>query len=503
MKPNYFTSPTVWAIVSGCFLLTLMLTPMIIRLAWLIGAVDRGGHRCVYKGKPMPLLGGLAVAVPFVTICLLGVMHVSFMFGTILHHCIGLLVLAIGCSGICILGMVDDIKGLNARVKFTFQTAFASLVCLAGYSINALDIPWIGPIPLGPVASTILTLLWIVGLTNAYNLMDGIDGLSAGLALIAATGLAAISVLNGSTFPALMCIALAGSLGAFLFFNFHPAKIFLGDTGSMFLGFALANITLMGSLKTSGAAMFIAPLLVMGLPIMDTLGSMLRRYLRGRPLFYGDQGHIHHRLLKRGYTQRQVALTFYSIAALMTVSGVVGWAMPPDSPIKWLAYGCYGLVVVSVVWIAGLWPTMLVQMIGSRKRNLLLNAFSRYASLRLGSLPREKSAESDSLLPLLCRELKLAFLSVSDGHERKILEFGQNEDARGPVIRIRARNAERQELELSYRTEGAVDEMARADIESCLASIFERAHFDSEPAAREMKPLRKRPRLRIEPRTTL
>lgn len=501
MKPNYFSSPTVWAIVSGCFVLTLILTPLIIRVAPLIGAVDRGGHRCVYKGKPMPLLGGLAIALPFVSICLLGAMHISFMFGTIKHHHIGLLVLAVGCIGICALGMVDDMKGLNARVKFLFQALLASLVCMAGYNIKGLDLPLIGHIPLGTAAGTLLTMVWIVGLTNAYNLMDGIDGLSAGLALIAASGLAAISILNGSTFPALMCIALVGSLIAFLFFNFHPAKIFLGDTGSMFLGFALANITLMGSLKTSGAVMFIAPALVMGLPIMDTLSSMLRRYLRGRPLFYGDQGHMHHRLLKKGYSQQQAALTFYSIAALMTVSAVAGWALPAESAIKWLAYGSYAMAAAGVVWIAGLWPSMLVQMLGSRKRNLVLNALSRYVAMRLSSLPHERSAELDNLLMMLCGELKLRFLSVSDEAGRKILDFGQSGGAKEPVCRIRVQSADHQAFQLSYQAEGAIDEQARADIESCLAMIYESAHFVAEAAPAPER--RKRPRLRIEPRTTL
>ncbi|MCE5230702.1 undecaprenyl/decaprenyl-phosphate alpha-N-acetylglucosaminyl 1-phosphate transferase [bacterium] len=500
MKPDYLTSPTVWTILSGCFLLTLLMTPLIMRFAPRIGAVDHGGHRCVYQGKPMPLLGGLAIAVPFVMICLLGAVKISFMFGTIKHHRAGLIALAVGCAGICILGVIDDMKGLGARAKFIVQIALAWLALAAGYSINALDLPFVGHVPLGPVAGAALTILWIVGLTNAYNLMDGIDGLSAGLALIAAAGLASISLLNGSTFPALMCIALVGSLSAFLLFNFHPARIFLGDTGSMFLGFALANITLMGSLKTTGAVMFLAPVLVMGLPIMDTLSSMLRRYLRGRPLFYGDQGHIHHRLLKRGYSQREVALTFYAIAALMTVSAVVGWAFPKDSAIKWLAYASYALAAAGVIWIAGLWPTMLVQMVGARKRNLLLNAFSRYAALSLDILPREGSANTDNILLILCRELHLKFIQVADGSARKIVSFGEQSCGSDQVARIQVHNAGHQQFELSYQTEAPVDEQARADIESCLAMIFENAHFGSAPAP---KPRPKRHRPRFEPRTTL
>lgn len=491
MKPHYLTSPTVWAIAAGCFCLTLILSALLIRIAPRIGAVDRGGHRGVHRGRAMPLLGGLAIAIPFVAICVLGFLRVSFMFSTIRHHQAGLLALAVGCIGICALGVADDIKGLSARAKFAVQFAMASLACLAGYSIRFVDLPIYGDVWIGPAVGTALTLLWIVGLTNAYNLMDGIDGLSAGLALIAAAGLACISLMNGSTFPALMCIALAASLAAFLLFNFHPARIFLGDTGSMFLGFALANITLMGSLKTSGAVMFIAPILVMGLPIMDTLSSMLRRYLRGRPLFYGDQGHIHHRLLKKGYTQTQAVLTFYGIAAAMTVSGIVGWAAPPHSPVAWLAYASYGLAAVAVIRIAGLRPGMIAQMMAYRKHNLLLNALSQYAAMRLEDLPGDGAGRDDNVLHLLCRELNLRFLMIKDEHARRVLAYAQSGEPtrpQEPIRRIPIRNADHRMLYLTYQPDRPIDEQARADVEGCLATVFEHTRFRANGEAQQPEP---------------
>lgn len=483
MKPDYLASPTICILIIGCFLLTLILTPLAMKLAHLIGAIDREGHRGVCKRKALPLLGGLAVALPFIAICLLALLRPSSMFSSIIsNHRAGLLVLACGGLGILALGIIDDTFGLRARSKFSGQVVLASLACFAGYTIQAIDLPLCGRLPLGPVLGTVLTLFWIVGLTNAYNLIDGIDGLATGLALIAAVGLASISMLNGSTFPALMCVALGGSLLAFLIYNFHPARIFLGDTGSLFLGYALANITLMGSLKTTGAVIFMAPILVLGLPIMDTIISILRRYLCGRPLFTGDQGHIHHRLLKRGYTQRQVALTLYAIASLMTGSAVAGWALPARSPLLWLAYGGYGLAILAVIWITGLRPSMLLQMAGSRKRNQVMNALSRYVSMRLNERLGTSPLVISKILALICQELRLRYLVVKceNGQRLTASDPGQespSESADQPIWRMKVRLANKGILYLTFQHENILDEMTATDINACLASIFEQTRF--------------------------
>lgn len=479
MKPDYLTSPTLWILTIACFVLTLALTPSIMNLARRIGAVDRGGHRRVHNGRPMPLLGGLAIALPFSAVCLLGLMHPSRLFGLIGNHRPGLLALAVGGLGIGVLGALDDALGLRARTKFAGQVCLATLACFAGYTIRAIDLPFYGRLPLGDFVGTALTLLWVVGLTNAYNLIDGIDGLAAGLALIAAVGLAFISLFNGATFPALMCVALCGSLLAFLIYNFHPARIFLGDTGSMFLGYALANITLMGSLKTTGAVIFVAPILVLGLPIMDTLISILRRYLCGQPLFTGDQGHLHHRLLKKGYTQRQAALIFYAIAAVMTGAAAVGWALPAGSALAWLAYACYALAVIAIVRIAGLGPRVLIQMTNCRKRNILLNAFSHYAGMRLSQHRDVPCPSVQPILQFICQELRLSSLELEHENGLRIQAFDNDRELVGAAAgRMKVCIANKQLLYLNYQPESTPDERARNDLETCLANVFERAPIE-------------------------
>ena len=478
MTPHYISSPTFWVIGIGCLLCTLMLLPLVMKLALRIGAVDHEGHRRVYKGDGMPLLGGLAIGIPFIAVCLLAFLGITNMFGTIQHHQRGLIALATGCLGIIILGVVDDKIGLNARAKFTFQVALALVVCFAGYVIREIYIPFFGRIHINDFLGVILTLVWIVGLTNAYNLIDGMDGLAAGLALIASVGLAFISLLNGSTLPALLCVALCGSLIPFLAYNFPPARIFLGDTGSMFLGFALANIALMGSLKTTGAVIFLAPILVLSLPILDTLISILRRFLRGRPIFTGDQGHLHHRLLKRGYSQRQSVLIFYLVAALMTGAAVLGWALPSQSPLQILTVGVYCLAVFALLRIAGLQWMMIARVMKCHRRNQLFNALSRYVTMRLNLASTQTRKEREEVLSFLCHELGLRFLEVEyeDGLRLRSAvaqtNLGESEQ-QAAIERLKVRVARKHDVILRFQPQQVLDEMAQTDIEACLATIFE------------------------------
>lgn len=238
--------------------------------------------------------------------------------------------------GAIILGTVcfiDDIKGVHPLIKLAGQVVAAGVVVLFGIRIVELDITifqnigWINDILLSDTFSIILTIGWIVGITNAINLMDGMDGLSSGISVISCLSLLMIFALNDSPLIAIIMItALAGALVGFLPFNFKPAKTFIGDTGSNFLGYTLSIVSILGIAKTYTAIVIVLPVIVLGLPIFDTIWAIFRRLITGKSLkavFKADKGHLHHRLIKKGFTQKQAVLVLYGISATFGMFAVI------------------------------------------------------------------------------------------------------------------------------------------------------------------------------------
>lgn len=290
-------------------------TPLMIRLAKLVGAIDvPRDNRRVHK-VPTPRLGGLAIFIGFMAGLLYLVDIDSKMFGVL-----------IGAAIIITLGFFDDIKPLPAKFKFAVQVAAAMIAIHSGVIIPRVSNPLhfiIGGeyIKFGIWAYP-LTLVWIVGVTNAINLVDGLDGLAAGISAISATTLfvAAISTQQYATAP--LAALLAASTLGFLPYNFNPAKIFMGDTGALFLGYMLSVISVMGVLKGAAALSILVPIFAIGLPIYDTLFAMVRRTLSGKSMMEADKGHLHHKLLDAGMSQRQAVLTLYSISAVLGFSAI-------------------------------------------------------------------------------------------------------------------------------------------------------------------------------------
>ena len=234
-------------------------------------------------------------------------------------------------AGILVLGItcyIDDVKGVPSLVKLAAQIVAAIIVVACGIRIDNISIPFTeGKIIVGEIFSYILTICWIVGITNAINLIDGLDGLSSGVALISCLSLLMVFALNGSPLIAIVLItALAGALVGFLPFNFSPAKTFIGDTGSNFMGFALAIISILGVAKTYTALVLIAPIIILGMPIFDTIFAIFRRIIKGKSLkavFQPDKGHLHHKLMAKGYTQKQAVLIMYGITATLGMFAVI------------------------------------------------------------------------------------------------------------------------------------------------------------------------------------
>ena len=276
-------------------LISFAATPMVISLAHKINAIDvPKDARRVHK-KPIPLIGGLAIFYGFIVSVLC--------FATIDHETMGIL---IGCVIIVTVGVIDDMTDMRPIVKLLCQIIAATVVVYSGVRIAHFANPfshWFGApyIVLNYWVSVAVSVIWIVGICNAVNLIDGLDGLAVGVSSIASMSLLALTLISNNSNVAILTAAVAGAGFGFLPYNFNPAKIFMGDTGALFLGFILACISIQGVLKLSAIISFAIPLLVLGLPIFDTMFAIIRRILTGRSPMSPDRGHLHHRLLDMGF----------------------------------------------------------------------------------------------------------------------------------------------------------------------------------------------------------
>lgn len=295
----------------------LLITPGVILLAAKTGAMDAPDARKVHK-KPIPRIGGIGIYAAFM-VAMLSVLSFVDVTADVKTEIIGLMV---GGSLIVLVGVIDDYKNLPAKVKLVGQIiAAAVLVIVFDVRIDFITDPF-GDYIYTEWLAVPLTIFWIVGLTNTVNLIDGLDGLAAGVATIAAVTIMMVALQQSIMLVAVLTAALAGAAFGFLYYNFNPARIFMGDSGSMFLGFMLAGISVIGAVKSAATIALIVPILALGLPILDTTFAIVRRYRGGVPIFKPDKGHLHHRLLDLGFTQRQAVLLMYVISALLGLSAV-------------------------------------------------------------------------------------------------------------------------------------------------------------------------------------
>ncbi len=296
------------------FLISYASTPIVKMLAFRIGAVDiPKDNRRMHK-KPIARLGGLAIFYGFIISILC--------FAEIDTELRGIL---IGCTIIVVLGIFDDIYSLNALLKFVIQIGTALIVVMHGVRIDHFSSFGLSENPyisLGVLAIPV-TVLWIVGVTNAVNLIDGLDGLAAGVSTISTISLLAIALITKEIGVAIIAAAVAGAGFGFLPYNIYPAKLFMGDTGSTFLGFILACISVVGLFKGYAVISMAVPFLILGLPIFDTSFAIIRRVLRGQSPMHPDRGHVHHRLIDFGFNQKQTVIILLITSGLLSMSAVV------------------------------------------------------------------------------------------------------------------------------------------------------------------------------------
>ena len=326
----------MWGDISIAFLLAFItafvVTPYTIRLANKVGAIDIPEKRRINE-EPIPRLGGIAVIIGFLVSCiyLLTIMTLEKTFNPFgeeqyFHKLIGLL---LGIIILAIFCYIDDVKGLPALVKLLGQTIAAVVVVSFGTKIDNLTIPFLEQTLdiNNSIYIYILSVGWIIGITNAINLIDGLDGLSSGITLISCFSLIIVFTMNQSPIIAIILItALAGAIVGFFPYNFNPAKTFIGDTGAQFLGFSLAVISILGTAKTYTLLVLISPLIILALPICDTVFAIIRRIIKGRSIkavFAPDTGHLHHKLMKKGYTQKQAVLILYGISACLGMFAII------------------------------------------------------------------------------------------------------------------------------------------------------------------------------------
>ncbi|MEK4634143.1 glycosyltransferase family 4 protein [Bacillus sp. 4A_MP3] len=293
-------------------LTVLIITPLIKKLAIKVGAVDKPNHRKIHS-KTMPRMGGLAIFIGVIVgVVCSGIYHETKMTAII-----------VGAFVIIFLGIIDDRYQLSAKVKFIIQLAVGIMIVSTGLKMEFFSVPFLSErIELGWLSYP-LTVLWIVGITNAMNFIDGLDGLAAGLSVIGLSTIAFMAFTGGKVLILSLSLVVIGSTLGFLVYNFHPAKIFMGDTGSLFLGYVISILSLLGLYKSVTLFSIVIPIIILGVPIFDTTFAVIRRIINNQPFYTPDKSHIHHRLIAYGLSHRMSVVIIYLIGCIFSFSAIL------------------------------------------------------------------------------------------------------------------------------------------------------------------------------------
>lgn len=407
-------------------------TPPVKRLATWLGAVDAPGGRRVHA-TATPRMGGLAIAVAY------GLAVGTAWALDLVPEATGnqarqLVAFAVGCLIIVVAGIVDDARGLGAKRKLMLQVAAAVVAWLGGCQIGPiLNVPGVGEVDIGTVGSLVISICWVVGFVNAINLVDGLDGLAAGIVFLACVTNIAVAAVSGNALAAVLNAALAGAVLGFLYYNFNPATVFMGDTGSMFLGFALGTSALMyGRQKESTLVSLLVPIIALGLPFADVVLAMFRRMVARRSIFAADRGHIHHLLIDLGLTHRRAVLLLYGCSVLLC-AGAVGVAFGREWQV--------GAAIVSAVFaIAGLFRFAgafdEVVRIEQERRVISHDAVEPLRDVIADTVLRLDAAETlgevRGALELVCQTNTLRGLRVESGQDAFLFSHGDGPFTRTP-----------------------------------------------------------------------
>jgi UDP-GlcNAc:undecaprenyl-phosphate GlcNAc-1-phosphate transferase len=325
------------------FLVNLGLIPIIIRISHRFKWYDLPDNRKIHTGL-IPRLGGVGMTVAFLAAVLITPLILRLTSpAPPMRIEPRLLVLLAGILMIHLLGLYDDFRSMRAPLKFLAQILCASFVAAAGYGIRALTLPYLGAIPLG-VFSFPMTIIWMVSISNALNLIDGMDGLAGGIGAFAAFSMGLIGLIQGQMVTTILAFSLFGAIVGFLVFNFPPAKIFMGDSGSLMIGFSLAVFPLTGISHASAFGTLIVPITLLLVPIIDTVAAIFRRIKNRRPIYSPDKQHIHHKLLDMGLGERQILTVIYGICLYLSIVSITSVILPKET----------NVYLILVVWIGSM-----------------------------------------------------------------------------------------------------------------------------------------------------
>ena len=315
------------------FLTSLFLTPFVRKMAIYFGAVDKPDDRKVHAGI-MPRAGGLAIFAGFIIATLFSQPLDAKIIGFV-----------IGSTLMIIVGVIDDLYSVSPKFKLIGQVIAALILVYVGIKIDTISTPFTTPIAL-KMWSIPVTVFWVIGITNAVNLIDGLDGLAAGISAISALTMAVLALTQGQLFVVYCALFLVASIFGFLRYNFHPAQIFMGDSGSLFLGFVLAGLSVMSVSKAATIITLIIPIVILGVPILDTGFAILRRYFNKKPIFQPDKEHLHHRLLALGFSHRDTVFLIYGITLILSTTALLLTMLTASHSVMILA------VIIVVVIVA-------------------------------------------------------------------------------------------------------------------------------------------------------
>lgn len=305
-----------------------IVTPIVIRISHRRQWFDMPNERKIHT-SPVPRLGGIGMFIAFIVSALV----VPVLFPLVspgpwpVRYGVNIIPVFLGFALIHALGLMDDFRNLSALLKFALQIAAAALVALGGFTVSVVNIPSVGVVSLGVFAWPV-TIFWIIAITNAVNLVDGLDGLAGGISGIAALAMGVSAFIMWAATPALMAFALLGAILGFMLFNYPPARIFMGDSGALFLGFALAVIPLMRGPGSTSLGDLLAPATVLALPILDVVAAIVRRVREKRPIYSPDKEHIHHKLLALGLKDTTILPVIYAFCVYVAGASVVALFLP-------------------------------------------------------------------------------------------------------------------------------------------------------------------------------
>ena len=309
-------SPEVLYGAGIALLVVVLLTPAVGGMARLLGVVDRPGSRRL-NPRPVPRLGGLAI--------FLGILVPALAFLQLTSEMRGIL---LGASVACVVGAIDDFRGLSPPAKLGGQVLAAAIPTVFGVWIDHFTFPFIGVVDLPPWVGVPLTVVWIVAVMNMVNFLDGMDGLASGVCAISGITFSVLALSLGKVDAAILSAVVAGACVGFLRHNFFPARIFMGDSGALVLGFTLATVSIAGLLKTASTVVLFLPLVVLAVPIIDTSFVVAKRLKYRRPIYGADRSHLHHRFVNIGFSQRRAALTMWAWTATLGAAALATRFIP-------------------------------------------------------------------------------------------------------------------------------------------------------------------------------